>query len=406
LVKDATAQHENFALLFVDLDRFKAVNDTFGHEIGDKLLIEITEKLKGLINDHDIIARYGGDEFTILLANSNENRAREVAQAILIHLSNPFFQSTNEIFVTPSIGISIFPEHGETFDMLVKNADLAMYFAKSLGKNNFQIFTTDLKDKSQHVLELEIHLRKALERNEFFLYYQPQINLDTNQMIGAEALIRWNQPEKGMIAPADFIPIAEESGLIIPIGEWVIRTACQQNKKWQEDGLPPFTVAVNISARQFFQSNLPELVRNVLRETGLEPKYLEIEITESMTMDVESAILTLNELKKIGVIISIDDFGTGYSSLNYLKRLPIDKLKIDQSFIRDCTNDVNDQTIIKTVILMAQLLKMQVIAEGVETKDQASFLLKHGCMEAQGYYFSKPVPVEEFENNLIGRNKN
>lgn len=397
LVKNSNGYQENFALLFFDLDRFKAVNDSFGHETGDKILIEVANKLKGFVSENDIISRYGGDEFTILLSNSNGQRAREVAQSILKSLSYPFNHSHKEIFVTPSIGISIFPEHGETFDMLIKKADLAMYFAKSLGKNNYQFYTDDLKEKTHHELELESHLRKALERNEFLLYYQPQINIETGQLIGAEALIRWNHPEKGLVSPADFIPVAEETGLIIPIGEWAIRTACQQNKQWQEDGLPPITVAVNISAGQFFQSNLPDIVRRVLLGTKLEPKYLEIEITESMTMDVESAIATLMELKKIGVRISIDDFGTGYSSLNYLKRFPIDKLKIDQSFIRECTSDVNDQTIIKTIILMAHLLKLQVIAEGVETKEQADFLLKHRCIEAQGYYFSKPLPVDEFE---------
>jgi EAL domain-containing protein (putative c-di-GMP-specific phosphodiesterase class I) len=220
-------------------------------------------------------------------------------------------------------------------------------------------------------------------------------------MIGAEALIRWNHPERGLISPAEFIRLAEETGLIIPIGEWVIRTACQQMMKWQADGLPRLRIAINISAKQFTQTNLPDLLRKVLHETGLEPKYLEIEITESMTMDVESAISTLLELKEIGVLISIDDFGTGYSSLNYLKRFPIDKLKIDQSFIRECTSDINDQTIIKTIILMAHLLKLQLIAEGVETKGQANFLLQHGCLEAQGYYFSQPLPVEDFEEKLI-----
>jgi diguanylate cyclase (GGDEF)-like protein/PAS domain S-box-containing protein len=401
LVESAKANHQNFALLFLDLDRFKAVNDTFGHEIGDKLLVEITEKLNRLLDDHDTIARYGGDEFTILLANSNEKRACEIAQAIITNLSVPFYQTHNEIFVTPSIGISIFPEHGESFDMLVKNADLAMYFAKSLGKNNYQLFSDDLKEKNHHELELEILLRKALKRNEFLLYYQPQINLETNQMIGAEALIRWNHPERGLISPSEFIGLAEETGLIIQIGEWVIRTACQQMMKWQADGLPRLRIAINISAKQFTQTNLPDLLRKVLHETGLDPKYLEIEITESMTMDVESAISTLLELKEIGVLISIDDFGTGYSSLNYLKRFPIDKLKIDQSFIRECTSDINDQTIIKTVILMAHFLKLQVIAEGVETKGQANFLLQQGCLEAQGYYFSQPIPVEEFEEKLI-----
>lgn len=401
LVINARENHGNFALLFLDLDRFKAVNDTFGHEIGDKLLIEIAEKLKVITEDSDIISRYGGDEFTILLSNSTVDRARKVAQRILTDLSNPFNQSHNEIAVTPSIGISIFPDHGDSFDTLIKNADLAMYLAKSLGKNNFQIYTDDLQEKSQHGFEMEFNLRKALDRNEFLLFYQPQINLETNDMIGAEALIRWNHPEHGIISPADFIPVAEETGLIIPIGEWALRTACMQNKKWQDDGLPPITVAVNISAKQFFQSRLPEVVRKVLNETGLEPKYLEIEITESMTLDVESAITTLIELKKIGVMISIDDFGTGYSSLNYLKRFPVDKLKIDQSFMSDCINDLNDQSIIKTIILMAQLLKLQVIAEGVETNDQVTFLLRHGCIEAQGYFFSKPVSAEEFEKNII-----
>jgi diguanylate cyclase (GGDEF)-like protein/PAS domain S-box-containing protein len=400
-IRNSREHHENFALLFLDLDRFKAVNDTFGHEMGDKFLIEIAEKLKELVDESDIISRYGGDEFTILLSNSNVDRAREVAQRILAKLSDPFYKCHNEILVTPSIGISIFPDHGDSFDTLVKNADLAMYLAKSLGKNNYQIYTDDLHEKSQHQFEMEINLRKALERNEFVLFYQPQMNLETNEMIGAEALIRWNQPESGMIAPADFIPIAEETSLIIPIGEWALRTACKQNKKWQDAGIPPITVAVNISAKQFFQSTLPEVVRKVLNETGLEPKYLEIEITESMTLDVESAISTLNELKKIGVKISIDDFGTGYSSLNYLKRFPVDKLKIDQSFMSECTHDLNDQTIIKTIILMAQLLKLQVIAEGVETNEHVSFLLRHGCVEAQGYYFSKPVSAEEFEKMTI-----
>jgi diguanylate cyclase (GGDEF)-like protein/PAS domain S-box-containing protein len=401
LVTNAKEYHENFALLFLDLDRFKVVNDTFGHEIGDKLLVDIADKLKGIMDDRDIISRYGGDEFTILLSNSNVDRAREVAQRILMNLSDPLYQSHNEILVTPSIGISIFPDHGDSFDTLVKNADLAMYLAKSLGKNNYQLFTKDLQEKSHHIFEMEINLRKALEKNEFLLYYQPQINIETDEVIGAEALIRWNHPEKGIISPAEFIPIAEETGLIIPIGEWALSTACMQNKKWQADGLPPITVAVNISAKQFFQSRLPEIVQKVLNETGLEPKYLEIEITESMTLDVESAISTLFELKKIGVKISIDDFGTGYSSLNYLKRFPVDKLKIDQSFMSEFTHDLNDQTIIKTIILMAQLLKLQVIAEGVETIDHVSFLLRHGCTEAQGYYFSKPVPAEEFEKNPI-----
>ncbi|WP_413298821.1 EAL domain-containing protein [Bacillus sp. 1P10SD] len=401
LIRESSENNNVFALLFLDLDRFKIVNDTMGHEIGDKLLIEVSARLRDCLDEKDIISRYGGDEFTILLPMSNVDRAREVAKSILISLSNPLQLNYHEVFVTPSIGISMFPDHGFTYDMLIKHADLAMYFAKSLGKNNYQFYTNDLIDQSQYELDLEIKLRKGLERNEFILYYQPQFNLHTNQIIGAEALIRWDHPEKGLISPAEFIPVAEETGLIIQLGEWALRTACYQNKKWQDEGLPPITIAVNISAKQFFQSNLAEIVEKILFETDLEAKYLELEITESMTMDVERAITTLVELKKIGVKVSMDDFGTGYSSLNYLKRFPIDKLKVDQSFIRDSTTDPNDETIVKTIIAMAHNLKLQVIAEGVETKEHVYFLLEQKCTEAQGYFFSKPVSTEEFEKFYI-----
>ncbi|MDQ1145648.1 diguanylate cyclase (GGDEF)-like protein/PAS domain S-box-containing protein [Bacillus sp. SORGH_AS 510] len=397
LIRESSENNNVFAILFLDLDRFKIVNDTMGHEIGDKLLIEVSARLRDCLDEKDIISRYGGDEFTILLPQSNVDQAREVAKSILTSLSNPLQLNYHEVFVTPSIGISMFPDHGFTYDKLIKHADLAMYFAKSLGKNNFQFYSDDLVDQSQYELDLEIKLRKALERNEFILYYQPQFNLHTNQIIGAEALIRWEHPEKGLISPAEFIPVAEETGLIIQLGEWALRTACYQNKKWQDEGLPPITIAVNISAKQFFQSNLAEIVEKILFETGLEAKYLELEITESMTMDVDRAITTLVKLKKIGVKVSMDDFGTGYSSLNYLKRFPIDKLKVDQSFIRDSTTDPNDETIVKTIIAMAHNLKLQVIAEGVETKEHVYFLLEQKCTEAQGYFFSKPVSTEEFE---------
>jgi diguanylate cyclase (GGDEF)-like protein/PAS domain S-box-containing protein len=397
----SNSNKKKFALLFLDLDRFKIVNDTIGHDMGDKLLIEITKKLKNCMDPDDIISRYGGDEFVLLLPDTNLVKAGETARKIITNLSTPFPLIHQEILITPSIGISLFPEHGADYDELIKNADLAMYHAKSLGKNNFQFFTEDLKKESKYEIELERYLRKALERDEFVLYYQPQINLETNQIIGAEALIRWNHPEKGMVSPAEFIPAAEETGLIIPIGEWALRTACYQNKRWQASGLPPMTVSVNISAKQFFQSNLVEMVQKILEETGIESKYLELEITESMTMDVERAIATLVGLKKIGVKISIDDFGTGYSSLNYLKQFPIDKLKVDQSFIRDSITDPHDETIVKTIIAMAHNLHLKVIAEGVETKEHISFLLQQMCTEAQGYYFSKPIPVNEFETKYI-----
>jgi EAL domain-containing protein (putative c-di-GMP-specific phosphodiesterase class I) len=276
-----------------------------------------------------------------------------------------------------------------------------MYHAKSLGRNNFQFFNEELNKNAQHELDMEVKLRKALEQNQFVLFYQPQVNLENNEIYGAEALIRWIHPEKGIIPPAAFIPIAEETGLIIPMGEWAIRTACKENKKWQDAGYSPVMVSVNISAKQFFQSNLVEIVETALSETGLHPNYLELEITESITMDVERSIKTLLELQRIGVKVSIDDFGTGYSSLNYLKRLPIDKLKIDQTFIRECPDDSNSNTLVRTIIIMAHLLKMKVIAEGVETEEQVSFLLEQGCKEAQGYFFSKPLPVTELETNYL-----
>jgi diguanylate cyclase (GGDEF)-like protein/PAS domain S-box-containing protein len=390
-----------FALLFLDLDRFKAINDTMGHEIGDKVLIEIAERLKACVNDNDIISRYGGDEFSILLTDSGIRRASEVADKIITKLSYPITLYHHDLLVTPSIGITVFPTHGESFDALIKNSDLAMYHAKSLGRNNFQFFNEELNKIAQHELEMEVNLRKALEQNQLVLFYQPQVNLETNQIYGAEALMRWIHPEKGIIPPAVFIPIAEETGLIIPMGEWAIRTACKENKRWQSAGYLPITVSVNISAKQFFQSNLVEIVKDALTVTGLEPRYLELEITESITMDVEHSISTLLELKNLGVKISIDDFGTGYSSLNYLRRLPIDKLKIDQSFIRECPDDINSNTLVRTIIVMAHLLKLKVKAEGVETQEQIAFLLQQGCKEAQGYYFSKPIPVLEFESKYM-----
>jgi diguanylate cyclase (GGDEF)-like protein/PAS domain S-box-containing protein len=393
--------HCHFVLLFLDLDRFKTINDTMGHEIGDKVLIEIAGRLKTCVNEKDIISRYGGDEFSILLTDSGIRRASEVAQKIISNLSYPITLFRHDLLVTPSIGITVFPTHGKSFEALVKNADLAMYHAKSLGRNNFQFFNEELNKKAQHELEIEVNLRKALEQNQLVLFYQPQVNLETNQIYGAEALMRWVHPERGIIPPADFIPIAEETGMIIPMGEWAIRRACKENKRWQLAGYSPITVSVNISAKQFFQSNLVEIVNDALTETGLEPRYLELEITESITMDVEHSIATLLELKNLGVKISIDDFGTGYSSLNYLRRLPIDKLKIDQSFIRECPDDLNSNNLVRTIIIMAHLLKLQVKAEGVETQEQISFLLQQGCKEAQGYYFSKPISVKEFETKYM-----
>lgn len=384
-----------FALLFIDLDQFKAVNDNIGHEIGDQLLIRIADKLKECINKDELISRHGGDEFAILLPKSDEGKAIAAAKNILRLLSDPILIAQYELVITPSIGIVVFPKHGDNAHTLLKNADMAMHYAKSKGDINYKLFTKELMLQSQNKVELDMSLRKALERKEFVLHYQPQYDLVTKRMIGTEALIRWNHPEKGMIPPVEFIPYAEESGLIIPIGEWVIREACLQNKNWQQRGYPKIITSVNLSPKQF-QSNIGNTIKKILSETGLDARYLELEITENTTMEVESAITTLRKLKKLGLKISIDDFGTGYSSLYYLKKLPIDKLKIDQSFIRGIV-DLNDETIVKTIISMAHHLNLKVIAEGVETKKHVELLENLQCNEAQGYYFSKPITSIELE---------
>ena len=398
LIDSSKIQNNTFALLFIDLDQFKAVNDSMGHVVGDQLLGRIADIMKDCISGDEMISRHGGDEFAILLPNSNEERAITTAKNILGVLSEPIVIAQYELVITPSIGIVVFPKHGDNANTLLKNADMAMYYAKSKGDLNYKLFTKELMLQSQNKVELDMSLRKALERKEFSLHYQPQYDLVTKRMIGVEALIRWNHPEKGMIPPVDFIPYAEESGLIIPLGEWVIREACYQNKIWQQCGYPAITISVNLSPKQF-QSNIGNTIKKILSETGLEAKYLELEITENITMEVELAISTLKKLKKLGVKISIDDFGTGYSSLYYLKKLPIDKLKIDQSFILGIV-DLNDETIVKTIISMAHNLKLKVIAEGVETKKHVDLLTSLNCNEAQGYYFSKPVSATELEKLL------
>jgi predicted signal transduction protein with EAL and GGDEF domain len=369
-----------------------------GHEIGDQLLIKIADKMNSCVQDDEMIFRHGGDEFTILVPDTSINKAKAISEKVVDELSVPILIDQYELIISPSIGIVVYPHHGNSPKELIKNADLAMYFAKSTGANNYKIFTKELLVHSQNKVELEMDLRKALERGEFVLHYQPQFHLKTQKMIGVEALIRWNHPKKGMISPLEFIPFAEESGLIIPIGEWAIREACLQNKTWQQSGYPSITVSVNLSPRQF-QSNIVETIQSVLLDTELEAKYLELEITESIMMEVNKAISTLKELKKLGVKVSIDDFGTGYSSLYYLKKFPIDKLKIDQSFIRDIAHS-NDETLIKTIIIMAHTLNLQVIAEGVETKKHVDLLTSLNCNEAQGFYFSKPVPATELEITL------
>ncbi|MBM7682800.1 diguanylate cyclase (GGDEF)-like protein/PAS domain S-box-containing protein [Pullulanibacillus pueri] len=384
------------ALLSIDLDKFKWVNDAVGREVGDRLLKAASTRLKTCVSEQAVVGRHGGDEFLISLPRVDREATTVMAEEILHQFSRPFYIDNYELYITLSMGISLYPNDGEKIDDLIKKADSVMYQVKKAGRNSYQFYCSKQKDQSFRRLELETQLRKAISRDEFELYYQPKLELTTGKIVGAEALIRWNHPEKGLVSPGEFISIAEESGLIIPLGEWVLRTACMQLRTWQEKGIAPFEVSVNLSVRQLYQPNLVERVRMILEETRLDPKYLELEITESMMADSDHCLKVLNELKSLGVKISLDDFGTGFSSLHYLKEAPIDTLKIDQSFVRHCTVDGNDATIVKTVIAMAHQLNLEVIAEGVETKEQLIFLQRQLCNVAQGFLFSRPLPVKVF----------
>lgn len=390
------------AILFLDLDRFKRINDTLGHATGDLLLIRIGKLLLNCLPEDATVARIGGDEFSIILTNIT-NRAEVVnkAKEIVNSLKQPIIIKGYDITISASIGISFFPNDGCDPDVLIKNADRAMYRVKENGKNNYAIYSSSIDDKSVNQLILESDLRKALEKKEFVVYYQPKINIQTGEIAGMEALIRWQHPDKGFIPPNIFIPQAEETELIIPIGEYVIREAVKQMTAWQAIGLPEISVAVNLSTRQFLHEQLVSSIDKILKEFGLNPNLLELEITESMTMDLNNSLEILKKLKNLGVRISIDDFGTGYSSLNYLRRLPVDRIKIDQSFIKDMTLNTNNQTLVSIMINMAHKLNLVVTAEGVETKQQAEFLQDYHCDEIQGFYFSKPIPAEDFENNYL-----
>lgn len=398
----AKKSSSEIGLLFLDLDRFKIINDSLGHSLGDILLQEVANRLKFTLDMKNTICRQGGDEFLILLEDASMDETIQVANRIIKSLAQPIRLKEHEVVITPSIGISRYPEHGSDPDTLIKNADIAMYDAKRQGKNNYQLYKFTHEQVTSDQLVIEQNLRKALENNEFVLHYQPQLDLRTGSISGVEALIRWQHPTLGFISPHRFVPLAEETGLIVPIGEWVLRTACLQNKAWQMAGFSSVAVSVNLSIRQFFKPDLISTIKGILEETGLEAQYLELEITESMTMNIESAIQIIHELKHLGVKVAIDDFGTGYSSLNYLKKLPIDRLKIDQSFVRDIEKISNDRDIVATIITMGHNLKMRVIAEGVETEEQLQFLNNHGCDEVQGYLISKPIPSEAFTRELWG----
>ncbi len=398
----AERYHRNVAVMFADLDNFKIINDSLGHDVGDRLLQTVAGRFSGCIRASDTVARQGGDDFLFVISDVDEDAGvARVAQKILAAVDQPLEFDSHNLHVTCSIGISIYPKDGKNSQTLLKNADAAMYRAKEYGRNTYRFFTHHLSDKVVTRMTMEKHLRGALINHELSLCYQPQTELVSGRVIGAEALLRWHNPELGEVPPATFIPLAEDTGLIIPIGEWVLRTACKQNSQWQQAGLPALTMAVNLSPRQFWNPGLISSVSQILQETGLDPANLELEIIESMVMrDTNSTVSMLKELKKIGVKLSIDDFGTGYSSLNHLRRFPFDKLKMDMSFVREITTDPGCAAIARTIISLAHNLNLQVIAEGVETKAQLSYLRKQGCDEMQGYYFSKPVPAEEFAQIL------
>ncbi|OGU24646.1 MAG: diguanylate cyclase [Hydrogenophilales bacterium RIFOXYD1_FULL_62_11] len=401
-IKMAQRNRKQVGLMFIDLDNFKHINDSLGHAVGDQLLQSVANRLVECVRTTDTVCRQGGDEFVILLAEINQPQdAAQVAASLQAALDIPHLIAGNELHISLSVGISIFPDDGTRVDTLMQNADTAMYHAKASGRNNFQFFKAEMNTRAVHRQMIECSLRRALKQNEFMLHYQPKIDLATGAMTGAEALIRWQDPDHGITYPAQFIPIAEENGLIVPIGRWVLREACRQVQAWLDSGLPAVPVAVNISAVEFRHDSFLKWLALILKETGLEPRYLQLELTESILMhDAESSASVLEALKIMGVRLAIDDFGTGYSSLSYLKRFPIDTLKIDQSFVRDIVTDADDATIVAAVIGMGKNLKQRVIAEGVETHEQLAFLQARHCDEGQGFHFSHPVSAERFSRLL------
>ena len=402
-IGQAHRHKKRVALMFIDLDYFKHINDSLGHTVGDLLLQTVAERLKVCVRDTDTVCRQGGDEFVILLTEIEQTQdAAPVAEKILAVFAEPCLIAGNELHVTLSIGISIYPDDGQDSDAVMKNADTAMYHAKGHGRNNYQFFTSEMNTRAVRRMFIEGGLRRALRLGEFMLYYQPKIDLASGLMIGSEALIRWQDPEHGLVYPQQFVPIAEESGLIVPIGNWVLREACRQVCAWRDAGLVTVPVSVNISAVEFRHKNFLDGVATILRETGMLPELLELELTESILMqDAESSVAVLESLKAMGMRLAIDDFGTGYSSLSYLKRFPINTLKIDQSFVQDIDIEVDDASLVSAMIGMGKSLKQRVIAEGVETESQLAFLRTLECDEGQGFLFGHPLPAEQFEHRLL-----
>lgn len=389
-----TQQHnQQLALIALDLDNLKQINSTLGRKVGDLLLRSVAQRLSACLQKTDIIARLGGDDFGILRTElTTSDNLNLLSQDLLAVLAKPFSLFGKEVYASACVGITLYPFDGATAEQLLQNADVAVHQARQQEHYSYQFYSEQMNERLQRRLALEEQMRYALRRGELFLHYQPRIDLESNCPLAAEALLRWQNPQLGMVSPAEFIPIAEENGLIIPIGEWVLRSACMQNRNWQRAGLPPLRVSVNLSALQFKQENLLDTIDRVLEETGLDPAYLELEVTESLLVEnVEQAIVTLQQLKDRGIALALDDFGTGYSSLNYLQKFPIDTLKIDRSFVEGVASNPDDAAIAKGIIALARSLQLNITAEGVETLEQLNYIKVHGCHEAQGYYFSKPM---------------
>ncbi|WP_068773965.1 bifunctional diguanylate cyclase/phosphodiesterase [Paenibacillus sp. FJAT-26967] len=401
-INEAELNNSKVGLLFLDLDQFKTINDTMGHLSGDVLLTQVADRLRTCIDERYTVSRLGGDEFTIIIQDIEESEACiQAAETILKALKKRFLLNGKETFMTPSIGISLYPDHGTDAEQLLKNADTAMYKAKEFGGNTYTVFVPDHQEAVEKKLVLQRNLRTALERDEFYLLYQPQLDLKSGTVQGIEALIRWNNEELGEVAPAEFIPLAEGSRLILSIGEWVLRTACAQNRAWQEEGFPPVNISVNLSSVQFQSEELPVTIQRILQETALDPKWVTLEITESLLLQSRSRTMRmLNELKATGVSIAIDDFGVGYSSLSYLKDYPFDCLKIDKSFIQHMNEEQGDELIVRTVIGLAHGLNMTVIAEGVESEEQLHYLHQQSCDSIQGFLISKPISPDQLSKQL------
>jgi len=400
-IADYEINHKQFGLLFLDLDRFKLINDSISHAAGDFILCSVTERLKSVLRDEDMLARLGGDEFVIVINNiKNSQSLTQLAKKLLSTFDKSFTVEGNEVVLSTSIGICLYPDDGKNIDLLMRNADVAMYYAKELGANQYQFYTEELNEKNRERLQKEMELRQGIDKNEFILFFQPQFDLKSEKLVSVEALVRWQHPVRGLVAPLDFIPLAEETGLIVPLGELVLKQALTQIKKWRDQGLPEIRVAVNVTSKQFKLCNLAKTVKNILDETQVEARLLELELTENMIINNIDIINTIHQLKDLGVQIVLDDFGTGYSSLNYLRQIPIDRLKIDQSYVQNIESKRGDDVIIQAIITMAKGMNLEVLAEGVESENQLEYLKRSKCGEVQGFYFSKPISADDCEKLL------